>query len=298
MMIIVKGLIFGILVISFVLILPGTIFAQESLSCPPDAYHGLDNSGNDACRDIETNKVVKTLPKSNITPSSSSEENPFSMLFKFIENLFKGFSSEPIEKSINSIEKIITETADKVVPESAKNIVTETSDKIQDATSGIVKKMEEDQVQRQKEQKISDEKYLQDIALQIHVLINEERTSRGLSSLTWNPTITKAAVNHSNDMAKRDYFQHDSPEGHDFTWRYSKVGFTCSVSQGNWIYGGAENIMYMEGYYGVDTIAEESVDGWMNSPGHRENILTPYFKSEGIGVSQSGNEIYATQNFC
>ena len=207
-------------------------------------------------------------------------------------------SIQTIQETAETATKIVTETADKVISEPAKNIVSETSNKIQDTTSGIVKKMEDDQIQKEKEQKISDEKYLQDIASKIHVLINKERTSRGLSSFIWNPTISKASINHSNDMANRGYFEHDSPEGHDFTWRYSQVGFTCSVSQGSWIYGGAENIMYMEGYYGVDTIAEETVNGWMNSPGHRENILTPYFKSQGIGVAQSGNEIYATQNFC
>ncbi len=56
--------------------------------------------------------------------------------------------------------------------------------------------------------------------------------------------------------------------------------------------------MYADGYYGVDTIALQSVDGWMASQGHRENILTPYFKSEGIGVAKLGSEIYVTQNFC
>jgi uncharacterized protein YkwD len=207
-------------------------------------------------------------------------------------------SIQTIQETTETATKMVTEAADKVVPENAKNVVTETSDKIQETTSDIVKKLEEDQIQREKEQEIADEEYLQDIASKIHVLINEERTVRGLSSLSWNPTIEKASVNHSNDMANRGYFEHDSPEGRDFTWRYSQVGFTCSISQGNWIYGGAENIMYAEGYYGVDTIAIQSVDGWMDSPGHRENILTPYFKSEGIGVAKSGSEVYVTQNFC
>ena len=207
-------------------------------------------------------------------------------------------SMQTIQETTETAKKVVIDTTDKVIPEPVKNVVTETSDKIQETTSGIVKKLEEDQIQRDKEQKISDEKYLQDIASQIHVLINEERTTRGLSPLTWNPTIAKASVNHSNDMADRGYFQHDSPEGHDFAWRYSQVGFTCAISQGSWIYGGGENIMYMEGYYGVDTVATESVDGWMESSGHRENILTQYFKSEGIGVAKSGGEIYVTQNFC
>lgn len=207
-------------------------------------------------------------------------------------------SMQTIQETTETTKKVVIDTADKIVPEPAKNVVTETSDKIQETTSGIVKKLEEDQIQRDKEQKIVDEKYLQDIASQIHVLINEERTTRGLSPLTWNPIIAKASVNHSDDMANRGYFQHDSPEGYDFTWRYSQVGFTCAISQGSWIYGGGENIMYMEGYYGVDTIATQSVDGWMESSGHRENILTSYFKSEGIGVAKSDSKIYVTQNFC
>ena len=139
---------------------------------------------------------------------------------------------------------------------------------------------------------------LKQIASQIHMLINKERTKQGLSNLTWNPTIARASNNHSEDMANRGYFEHDSPEGHDFTWRYSQVGFTCEISQGNVIYGGGENISYSKGYYGVDTIATQTVNGWMNSQGHRENILRPYFQSEGIGVAKSGDEIYVTQNFC
>ena len=48
----------------------------------------------------------------------------------------------------------------------------------------------------------------------------------------------------------------------------------------------------------MDTIATKTVNGLMNSQGHRENILRPYFQSEGIGVAKSGDEIYVTQNFC
>ena len=56
--------------------------------------------------------------------------------------------------------------------------------------------------------------------------------------------------------------------------------------------------MYLVGYRGVNAIASATVDGWMNSPGHRANILTSYFQSTGIGVAISGNEVYLTQNFC
>ena len=151
------------------------------------------------------------------------------------------------------------------------------------------------------------------IAFYIHVLINEERRSNGLSPLSWNPTIAQAALNHSTDMAKRDYFAHESPEGYDFTYRYSQAGFNCQIptssTTSSYGYGGSqtttyystggENIMFLEGYYGEENIARQSVEGWMNSAGHRENILTSYFLSEGIGVAESENgKIYATQDFC
>jgi len=108
-----------IFTLTFVLLIPTTIFAQESLDCSSGSYHGLDNNGNDACRDIETNKVVKTLPKSNTSPSSSSSnDNPFAMFFKFIENIFKGFSGDSIEKSVqkvsNSIEKSVESVSDSI----------------------------------------------------------------------------------------------------------------------------------------------------------------------------------------
>jgi len=49
----------------------------------------------------------------------------------------------------------------------------------------------------------------------------------------------------------------------------------------------------------IEEIAQSSVAGWMKSPGHRENILTPYFKREGIGiVVSSDGKIYITENFC
>ena len=99
-----------IFTIAFVLFIPVSVFAQESQSCPPGSYHGLDNTGNDACRDIETNKIVKTLTGSST--SSSSDENPLPMFFKsFVESLTKAFPVDSIDESVqsvsNSIEKSV-----------------------------------------------------------------------------------------------------------------------------------------------------------------------------------------------
>ncbi|MCH7560783.1 MAG: CAP domain-containing protein [Thaumarchaeota archaeon] len=196
------------------------------------------------------------------------------------------FNQENLEKSVERISSEIPQ-------------IEELQTKIQDTSDEIIKRFEEEQIRVEEEQKISDEKYLQDITQKVHKLINNERTSRGLSSLTWNSHIAQASLNHSTDMLTQEYFEHESPEGHDFSWRYSKVGFDCMIPTSGREYSlGGENIMYLDGYYGVDTVATETVNGWMNSPGHRANILTPYFQSEGIGVAISYNEVYVTQNFC
>jgi len=147
----------------------------------------------------------------------------------------------------------------------------------------------------------------------IHVLINKERSHFGLSTLTWNESLSTIARKHSGDMSKRNYFSHHSPEGHDFLYRYKQAGYSCTIEVGEHIHLGAENIfqnnlydqiVYVDGvphydWSSVEHIAETTVQGWMNSPGHRKNILTPHWRSEGIGVVVAPDDkIYITQNFC
>jgi uncharacterized protein YkwD len=79
------------------------------------------------------------------------------------------------------------------------------------------------------------------------------------------------------------------------------VGYGCRVpAGGNRYLTGAENIAYRTTRYTNETdIGEAIVAQWMNSQGHRENILEPAWGNEGIGVTVApGGEVYATQNFC
>jgi uncharacterized protein YkwD len=147
----------------------------------------------------------------------------------------------------------------------------------------------------------------------IHALINRERQQHGLRPLAWDHALVVIARKHSRDMAKRKYFDHISPEGYDFSYRFRKEGYSCAVTVGNVIYTGAENIALNNLYDSVttvngeafydwnspDKIAETTVKGWMNSPGHRKNILTPHWRNEGIGlVISPDDKVYITQNFC
>lgn len=152
-----------------------------------------------------------------------------------------------------------------------------------------------------------------DLAQRIHARINEQRTMHGLGALAWNASLANIATRHSRDMAERNYFSHDTPEGKSFGDRYRQAAFSCRIRIGNEIYAGAENIALGRLYNSVtiqngiahyhwnsmEQIARMTVDGWMKSPGHRKNILTPYWRREGIGVEvRPDNKIYVTQNFC
>lgn len=151
------------------------------------------------------------------------------------------------------------------------------------------------------------------LARRIHQLINQERQKHGLVQLSWNDALARIARGHSRDMAMRGYFSHDSPEGSDFSDRYRREGFTCALRVGTTVYGGGENIFQNNLYDSVTTvnekayydwnteeqIAKTTVQGWMASPGHRKNILTPHWRTEGVGVHLGPAEkIYITQNFC
>ena len=148
---------------------------------------------------------------------------------------------------------------------------------------------------------------------QIHTLINRQRQKHSLPQLAWDEALAGIGRKHSKDMALRNYFDHFSPEGHNFSYRYQREGYQCSVRVGNTIYLGAENIALNNQYASVttvngeafydwssqDQIAETTVQGWMNSPGHRKNILMPHRRHEGIGVAFGPDgKIYITQNFC
>lgn len=147
----------------------------------------------------------------------------------------------------------------------------------------------------------------------IHELVNKERQRQGLTMLHYDDALAKIARKHSHDMAKRSYFGHNTPEGNDYLYRYKRDGYQCAVREGRVIHMGAENLALNHLYDSVSTIngvsyfdwnsetkiAVSTVEGWMKSPGHRHNILTPYFLREGIGVFISPDDkVHITQNFC
>jgi len=112
-------------------------------------------------------------------------------------------------------------------------------------------------------------------------LTNVERQKAGLKPLQTDAKLMNSARQKSTDMASKGYFSHTSPT-------YGSP-FDQMKANGVTYKSAAENIAMGQ------RSAEEVVKGWMNSPGHRQNILTPGFTHIGIGYDKNGN--YWTQQF-
>lgn len=109
-------------------------------------------------------------------------------------------------------------------------------------------------------------------------LHNKTRTDRGLSRLCVHPALQKAARAHSTDMINRDYFSHNTKgSGATFATRIKSAGYNYRTA--------GENIAGGSGSLGApDSIFR----AWMNSTGHRTNILNKSFREVGIGAA-AGN---------
>ncbi|MFC8585235.1 sigma-70 family RNA polymerase sigma factor [Streptomyces sp. NPDC057217] len=118
---------------------------------------------------------------------------------------------------------------------------------------------------------------------QVIALVNAERAKEGCGAVTGNSLLARAAQGHSDDMAARDFFDHTNPDGAGPGERVTATGYGWST------YG--ENIAM-----GQQT-AEQVMEAWMNSPGHRANILNCSFKELGVGLHTGDGGPYWTQVF-
>ncbi|MDX2602248.1 CAP domain-containing protein [Streptomyces caniscabiei] len=121
-------------------------------------------------------------------------------------------------------------------------------------------------------------------ATEVITLTNAERARAGLPPLSPDPRLTDAAQAHSADMVARAFYAHTSPDGGEPWHRAAAAGSTLRSI--------GENIACGQ------RSAAEVVLGWMNSPGHRANILKPGFTRIGIGFVGGGAAgTYWTQLF-
>lgn len=119
---------------------------------------------------------------------------------------------------------------------------------------------------------------------QVVKLTNKERAKGGCKALKSNSALKSAAQKHSADMAKKDYFSHTGKDGRSPFDRMTDAGYAYAAA--------AENIAA-----GQRTPADV-VKGWMNSAGHKANILNCTYTEIGVGYAKGGSYgTYWTQDF-
>jgi uncharacterized protein YkwD len=124
------------------------------------------------------------------------------------------------------------------------------------------------------------------VTTQVVTLTNAERAKAGCGPLAVNATLTAVAQAHSQDMATNNYFDHNSQDGRTPFDRMTAAGYRYSTA--------AENIAAGQ------RTPQDVMTAWMNSPGHRANILNCALKQVGVGYatgSSSQYGVYWTQDF-
>ena len=153
-----------------------------------------------------------------------------------------------------------------------------------------------------------------DLERRVHHLVNERRAHAHLKPLAFDERLAKIARAHSQDMVRRNFFNHVNPDRLDPTARGKRAGYICRKEYaGHFTQGLGENLLEEPLYrririgggariydwHSSEELATLSVKGWMNSSGHRRNILEPKYDKTGVGIAISGeNRVYITQVFC
>ena len=125
-----------------------------------------------------------------------------------------------------------------------------------------------------------------------HEVVNDYRRDHNRSPLNYDAGIATIARDHSKNMATTGFFSHADPAGNDVVDRYDAASYSYTMA--------GENIAkrYPKAGQGSTSIAEDIVEGLIDSPPHRENILDSSFSAEGFGIYQDDDgTLYATQNF-
>ena len=171
--------------------------------------------------------------------------------------------------------------------------------------------------------KISEEDYRL-IESRIENLVNKIREQQGLDQLKFDKELSEIARFHSIDMATRDFYSHENPEGKNPQDRISDFNYSCKKEVGESVldFGISENINRVYTFHscyqtfeqdnceGLDCcyefnwksgeeIAIQVVEEWINSPAHRNNIIDDHFEKQGVGLAfNEEKEVYITQKLC
>jgi uncharacterized protein YkwD len=109
-------------------------------------------------------------------------------------------------------------------------------------------------------------------------LLNQQRAAKGVGPLVENPALTSASAGYSQRMVSQGFFAHESPDGGTLVDRLTAAGYLGADA--TWVVG--ENIGWGQASLATP---RSMVDAWMNSPGHRENLLSADYGQVGLGLA-------------
>ncbi len=157
-----------------------------------------------------------------------------------------------------------------------------------------------------------------ELARETHDEINRARRAENLPPLQWDEALVPLAQAHSADMARRAFFAHVNPDGQDVNARARALGLSCEYRTGTVVYQGyGENLFQSFRYAGYEQttgpggtktsydwrsqrdLARQATVEWLNSPGHRRNMLNPAYRTHALGIAFGDNDaVYFTDVFC
>ncbi len=121
-----------------------------------------------------------------------------------------------------------------------------------------------------------------DVARELFRMTNEERRREGLPALEWDDRLAQSAAAHAERMAQNDQLSHQFPGEPPLRERIAATLLRFNRSAENVAFAGQPGRIHQ---------------GWMESAGHRKNILSPRYNALGVGVVRRGKYLYAVQNF-
>jgi len=122
---------------------------------------------------------------------------------------------------------------------------------------------------------------------------NDFRAKKELTVLVENKILSEVARKHSQDMLKRSYISHYSPEGLSALDRIRKVKPDYEESCGENLH----EIFSSQGLHDPQAIATQMMKDWIHSPDHLKNLVSKDFALLGVGCASNGFKIYCTQLF-
>ncbi len=138
---------------------------------------------------------------------------------------------------------------------------------------------------------VQEEEFAVKLVSLIEEQTNEFRTRNNLKSLKSNSALESIAETYSTTMLEGDFFSHTDQDGCDLMCRFKANGYE--------FFSVGENLAQMK--FSVTPTALEAasqfMEGWQESAGHRENLLSPLFTHQGIGVAMSNGALYVTVDF-